>query len=201
MWDIFIESVLIFRKKSFFGSFFLFLNFVEKLILKHMFTYRMIHMILRYDRIYTICTFYRTNHKYFKYKTFYIQYNTYCISYNIDNYDCTFNYHLDVLSKKKNHLEDVKKWKRLKVKKLRQNYNINSWSLPYEHNWSLKFKKWAMLVFLLTTISVNAYVANSTLMWHFFFLILVFLFSVSVNSFFFSPILLQALIFGHLHLD
>ena len=71
-------------------------------------------MILRYDRIYTICTLYRTNHKYFKYKTFYIQYNMHCVSYNIDNYDCTFNYHLDVLSThththKKHHLEDVKK--------------------------------------------------------------------------------------------
>ena len=41
---------------------------------------------------------------------------------------------------------------------------MGSWSLPTKNYWSLKFKKWVQLVFLLTAVSLSAYMANEGMM-------------------------------------
>ena len=61
-------------------------------------------------------------------------------------------------------------WAKLNVpknfpKNFRWNYTIDPSSFPNKHYWSLKFKKWAQLVILLTAVSLSAYLANRWIMW------------------------------------
>ena len=73
----------------------------KNLILKHLFMYRTIRTILRYDTIHTIYTLYRTIHEHLQYADTirnllptirYVAYDTYRVSYDTDNY--AFNYNI-----------------------------------------------------------------------------------------------------------
>ena len=79
----------------------------KNLILKHLFMYRMIRTILRYDTIHTIHTLYRTIHEHLRYADMihnflhtirYVSYDTYRVSYDTDNYAHNVLITLDFLS-------------------------------------------------------------------------------------------------------